>query len=61
MITSRQNRLLRFLLPRREYTTIVTIAGYIDWNYKYSYSGCIGVFNVTGYKLIFLSLMCLKN
>lgn len=30
MITSRQNRLLRFLLPRREYTTIVTIAGYLN-------------------------------
>lgn len=34
MITSRQNRLLRFLLPRREYTTIVTIAGYLNVSEK---------------------------
>lgn len=34
MITSRQNRLLRFLLPRREYTTIVKIAGYLNVSEK---------------------------
>lgn len=34
MITSRQNRLLRFLLPRREYTTLLTIAEYLNVSEK---------------------------
>ena len=29
MITSRQNRLLKFLLPRKEYVTLLKIAEYL--------------------------------
>ena len=34
MITSRQNRLLKFLLPRREYVTLMKIAEYLNVSEK---------------------------
>ncbi|PMC20056.1 hypothetical protein CJ207_17295, partial [Klebsiella aerogenes] len=34
MVTSRQNRLLKFLLPKREYVTLLKMAEYLNVSEK---------------------------